>query len=115
MSDFETHNKYLYVGTEGAWRPAWVLICSRRYMSMEPFVTPARGVGNYTDGNWCHKFLRNAGFYLTLRKPLLIQVELISGYTDCLLDFGELEFPLDLRGMISKGPRTQSTLVAPGC
>lgn len=30
------------------------------------------------------------------QKPPILQVELISGYTDCLLECGELEFSLDL-------------------
>ena len=42
------------------------------------------------------KFLRNAGFYLTFRKPSTVHVELISGYLDCLVEFGEFEFPLHL-------------------
>lgn len=44
----------------------------------------------------CHKFLRNAGFYLTARNNPTVQVELISGHLDSLLEFGELEIPLDL-------------------
>lgn len=46
--------------------------------------------------NWCHKFLRDAGFYLTPRNLSTIQVELISGCMDCLLELEGLEFPLDL-------------------
>lgn len=41
-------------------------------------------------------FLRNAGFYLITRNPPIAQVEPISRYLECLLGFGELEFPLDL-------------------
>lgn len=31
-----------------------------------------------------------AGFYLTARYPPIVQVELISGYLHCFLEFGEL-------------------------
>ena len=44
--------------------------------------------------NWLHKFLRNVGFYLTPRNPSIVQVVLSSGYLNCLLEFGELKFPL---------------------
>lgn len=43
-----------------------------------------------------HKFLRNDGFYLLARNPPIVQVVFISGYLSCLLEFGELEFPLYL-------------------
>lgn len=42
------------------------------------------------------KFPRNAGFSLTVRIPPTLGVESISGYLDCLLEFGEMEVPLDL-------------------
>lgn len=47
-------------------------------------------------GKQFRKFLRNAGFYLTFRKPSTVHVELISGYLDRLIEFGEVEFPLHL-------------------
>lgn len=34
--------------------------------------------------NQFHKFLRNAGLYLTARNPLRVQAEPISGYLDRL-------------------------------
>lgn len=40
---------------------------------------PFRGMGNLF-----HKFLRKAGFYLITRHPSIVQLELISGYTDSL-------------------------------
>ena len=55
------------------------------------------------DGNWFHKFLSNAGFYLTARNPPVVQFEPISEYMDCLLEFGELEFPLDLTSNLGAG------------
>lgn len=50
----------------------------------------AKNMGNdsfWQTGKWFHKFLRNAG---------IVQVKLIYGYFDCLLEFEELESPLDL-------------------
>lgn len=47
-------------------------------------------------GKQVRKFLRNAGFYLTFRKPSTVHVELIFGYLDRLVEFGEVEFPLHL-------------------
>lgn len=46
--------------------------------------------------NWFHKFLRNSVFSLAASNLLIAQVELISGYLDSLLEFYEMEFPLDL-------------------
>lgn len=46
-------------------------------------------------GKRVHKSLRDSGFYLTLRNPPSVQLEPISEYLDCLLEFGKLEFPLD--------------------
>ena len=37
-------------------------------------------------------------FYLTGRNPSLDQIEPISGYLDCLLEFEELGFPLTVWG-----------------
>jgi hypothetical protein len=48
------------------------------------------------DRNQFAKFLRNAGFYLTMTNPPVDQVELISGYLNAFLEFGEFEFSLDL-------------------
>ena len=42
------------------------------------------------------KFLKNASFYLTARNPPIGQLGLVSGSLDYLLEFGELELPLDL-------------------
>ena len=42
---------------------------------------------------------------LTTRNPT-VQVELISGYMDCLLESGKLKFPSDLTGI---GPPLQLT------
>lgn len=47
------------------------------------------------DRNQFYKILRNAVFYLT-RNPPTDQAELISGYLNCLLEFGKLNFPLNL-------------------
>lgn len=59
----------------------------------QPYVPSARSKGNDSlqqmGGNWSHKFLRNSGFYLNARNPI-VQLELISGYTHCLLEFGEV-------------------------
>lgn len=63
----------------------------------------------------------SAVFYLTARNPPIVRVELISGYVDCLLHFGELEFPLDLTVSCSKQllaclmvPRLPPEAFAPG-
>lgn len=58
------------------------------------------------EGNWFLKFLRNAGHYLTTRNPPITNVELISGYFDCLLEFGEL-------GRKKKNPKPNKTLRVP--
>lgn len=52
------------------------------------------------DGNQFQKFLRGAGFYLNHQKFSCSSAELISGYLNCLLEFGELGFPLDLTLLI---------------
>lgn len=44
-------------------------------------------------GDLPSEFLRNAVFYC---KDSVAQLELIPGYLDSLLEFGELESPLDL-------------------
>ena len=71
-----------------------------RYMSVKSCMSPSvTGKGNdsfLADGKWFHKFLRNVDFYLTTRNPPKVQVKLISGYLECLLEFGKLECPLDL-------------------
>lgn len=54
-----------------------------------------RAKGNdsfWVDGNQFHKFPRKAGVYLTCRNAPIVQVELVSGYLDCLLKFQELIF-----------------------
>ena len=51
----------------------------------------------WTEGNWFHKFLRSADFYITARNPPTIQTEPISGYVNCLLEFEELGFPLNVK------------------
>lgn len=65
------------------------MICS--YMLIgDPPVPFAKNMGNdsfWQTGKWFHKFLRNAG---------IVQVKLIYGYFDCLLEFEELEFHLAL-------------------
>jgi hypothetical protein len=43
------------------------------------------------NGDWFHKFLRNAGFCLIARKPHVVQTESISGFFDCFLKFWELK------------------------
>jgi hypothetical protein len=60
-----------------------------KYMSIESLtsllamlrkMTPLRGEAE----KLFHKFLRNAGFYLTTRNPSIVLLELISGFMDCL-------------------------------
>lgn len=60
------------------------------------FIPSARGKGNdsLVDENQFHKFLKNAGFYLTARN-LIVLLELGPGSRGCFLEFGKLEFPLD--------------------
>lgn len=47
------------------------------------------------DENQFHKSLRNAGVYITSRKPI-VKPKLISVYVDCLLEFGEWDIHLGL-------------------
>ncbi|XP_055484706.1 peptidyl-prolyl cis-trans isomerase A-like [Psammomys obesus] len=47
-------------------------------------------------GNTFQKFLMKADFYLVIRNPPIVQIELISEYLDYVLKFGELELPLEL-------------------
>lgn len=63
----------------------------------QPSILSARGKRNdsFGDGDHVSQFVRKAGFYLTTRTPSIVQRELSPGYLDCLLEFGELEFPLD--------------------
>lgn len=44
------------------------------------------------------KFLKNMGFYLSIRNPPVVQVKLVLGHLDCLsgLRWWWLVFPLDL-------------------
>lgn len=46
------------------------------------------------DENQFHKFLRDVSFYLTASSPPIVQVDIISGYMCCFLEFEELEFRL---------------------
>lgn len=48
------------------------------------------------EGNRLPKFLMNAGFYPITRNPPIVQVKPISEYLGDLLEFWELESPLDL-------------------
>lgn len=48
------------------------------------------------EGNRLPKFLMNAGFYPITRNPPIVQVKPISEYLGGLLEFWELESPLDL-------------------
>lgn len=63
------------------------------------FPPAVREMTPFGRGNQHHKFLRNASFYLTTRNPPTVRVGPIFVYLDCLLEFGKLEFPLDLTGM----------------
>lgn len=49
-------------------------------------------------GRWepASQVLRNVVFYLRTRNPSMVQIELLSGCWDSLLEFEELDFPLDL-------------------
>lgn len=85
--------------TEEAWRSAWTLICNHGYMTVKSHLPGVREMGNGPfwemetsfRGSW-----GNAGFYPTSKNPPIVQAKLISRYLDCLLEFGKLEFPLDL-------------------
>jgi hypothetical protein len=48
------------------------------------------------EGKQFHKFLRNADLCLMARNPSVVQLELIFGHGDCLLESGELESLFDL-------------------
>lgn len=67
---------------------------------MRSYYVPLPEVREMTpSGRWglgFHKLLRNASFLSDCQRSSVIQVELIPGYLDCPLEFGELEFPLDL-------------------
>lgn len=54
------------------------------YGSMESYVPSAevREKTTLADGNWFQKFPRNAVFYLASRNPPVVQLELISVYSD---------------------------------
>lgn len=67
-------------------------------ISKEPGATHrwVREMTPLVHGNWFPQCLRNVGFYLTLRNPPAVQVELVSGYLDSLSEFWELEFSFDL-------------------
>lgn len=51
----------------------------------------------WIEGNWLHKLPRNAGFSITARDPAIVLIESISGYLNCLLEFEELGFPLNVK------------------
>lgn len=63
------------------------------------FVLLARGKGNdpfWRIGTHFTSSWRNAGFYLTTKKPPTVQVEFIFGYLNFLLKSGGSECPFDL-------------------
>lgn len=59
--------------------------------------------------NQIYEFLRKAGFYLAARNSPIVQVEDISVYMDCLLEFGEPEFPLGLTDVTWDDTETEYT------
>lgn len=67
---------------EGAWRPVHTLICCKSLGRPMFFLQEVRH-------NQFHRFLSNAGFYLTARIPI-VQQELISGYLGCPLELNKL-------------------------
>lgn len=92
--DFEMCNRHC--GTEGAWSPR------------EPHVPSVRGKGIASfpvgRGGLALQFLRSAAFCLLTGNPPTVQCELISGLLDCLLEFRELEFLLDLTAAVIRSP-----------
>lgn len=68
-----------------------MVIRDHRSLSQE-----VREIDSFGSQNRLHKFLRIAGFYVTARNPPIVHLELVSGYLNCLSEFGELEFPLIL-------------------
>lgn len=80
---------------EGVWRLSWafdmLIAATGSHMSL----LPEQGKWFLlADGNQFHKLLRNAGFYLMARNPI-VHLKLVSGDTDSLLESEELEFSLD--------------------
>lgn len=65
------------------------------YKSLLPEVMEITPFGRGNQIRLC-KFPRNASFYLSPLEISVVQLELISRYLICLLEFGELGFPLDL-------------------
>lgn len=68
-------------------------------LTRELYVLLARGKGNdplWQIGTHFTSSWRNAGFYLTTKKPPTVQVEFIFRYLNFLLKFGGLECPFDL-------------------
>lgn len=63
------------------------------YKSLLPEV---KKMAHFGRGNRLYKFLRNVSFSLTTRNPPKVRLPLTSRYLGCLLDFGDLEFPLDV-------------------
>lgn len=65
------------------------------YMFLLPEVREMTSSGRRRLG--FHSLLRNASFLSDcLPSSVVVRVELIPEYLDCLLEFGELEFALDL-------------------
>jgi hypothetical protein len=96
---------------EGAWRSAWTMIGTT--VTMCPFCQRKGRSRFLAHGSQFHRFSRNASFYLTARNPPIVQAESISGYIkDCLLEFGELEFPLSCTGPSMSQPLILSTLTS---
>lgn len=66
-------------------------------MKPQPYASSTRGKGSdsFRGIGTCFT-ARNAGFYLTTKKPPTVQVEFILRYLNFLLKFGGLECPFDL-------------------
>lgn len=61
-----------------------------------PLLPVVREIIPFGRGELASQLLSNAGFYLNTESSY-IQVEPISGYLDCLSQFGESESALDLK------------------
>lgn len=64
---------------------AWVFIHNHRYMSMKPYVPSIGGQGNDPFGSWepVSQVLEEFCLYLSARKPPIVQLRLVFGYSDC--------------------------------